>query len=199
MIDWFREWSKGIVTAVIIGTLIEMILPDNNSKKYIKIVIGIFIVYTIIGPAINQFSKTNLDEFFDTDEYIETSSNAIDQQSKNTPNVDDYIEKVYIQNLQSEIKTKLKTKGYIVGTINISIADDGSYIINKLEITINEKQVVNNNQKQAKTIVDTIRAVTVKIENSSEKSGVVSESDKNIIKQFICDNYDVPIDKIQVY
>ena len=43
MIDWFRAWSKGIVVAVIIATIIEMILPDNTSKKYIKIIKNRFI------------------------------------------------------------------------------------------------------------------------------------------------------------
>ena len=37
--DWISDWAGGIIIAVIIGTVIEMILPEGNSKKYIKMVI----------------------------------------------------------------------------------------------------------------------------------------------------------------
>ena len=38
-IEWLSNWSQAIIVAVIIGTIIEMILPEGNSKKYIKVVI----------------------------------------------------------------------------------------------------------------------------------------------------------------
>ena len=37
MLEWFRSWATGIIIAVIIATIIEMILPNSTSKKYIKI------------------------------------------------------------------------------------------------------------------------------------------------------------------
>ena len=39
MIDFLSNWAEQLVVAVIIATIIEMILPNNNNKKYIKIVI----------------------------------------------------------------------------------------------------------------------------------------------------------------
>ena len=43
MIEWISDWAGSIIVAVIIGTIIEMILPSGNSKKYIKMVIGVYI------------------------------------------------------------------------------------------------------------------------------------------------------------
>ena len=54
--QWFRAWSEGIVIAVIITTLIEMLLPENTSKKYIKTLLGMFLMYIIIFPVINKIS-----------------------------------------------------------------------------------------------------------------------------------------------
>ena len=36
MIEWVTSWAQGIIIAVIVATIIEMILPDGNCKKYIK-------------------------------------------------------------------------------------------------------------------------------------------------------------------
>ena len=37
--QWISNWIQGIIIAVVISSIIEMILPNGNSKKYIKVVI----------------------------------------------------------------------------------------------------------------------------------------------------------------
>lgn len=199
MIDWFRAWSKGIVVAVIIATIIEMILPDNTSKKYIKIIIGIFIVYTIISPVINQFTGEDISEYIKVNEVIETSSNVVESNeiSKNTTSS---IKKIYTQNLENDLKTKLKAKGYVAGYVSINISNDESYNIEKIDIKIDEKTAVAKEQKQTKTIVDNIKSVKIKIENNnSQNNEIINENDKNEIKEYIKTTYEVDINKINIY
>lgn len=199
MIDWFRAWSKGIVIAVIIASLIEMILPDNNSKKYIKIIIGIFVVYTIVSPVINQFSKTKLEDITKINNYIETYSKDVIEDNKVTFKSEDAIKQIYIQNLQSSIKSKLETNGYIASTINITLANDDSYNINTIELTISKKISANENKKTTVTIVDAIRDVTVRIDNKkSDNNSVINETDKNNIKKLLSENYDIVVDNIRI-
>ena len=48
---FINNWVQGIVVAVIISTIIEMLLPKGSMKKYIKVIIRyvylIFHHYTI--------------------------------------------------------------------------------------------------------------------------------------------------------
>lgn len=199
MNDWFRAWSKGIVVAVIIATILEMILPDNTSKKYIKIIIGIFIVYTIISPVINQFTGEDISEYIKVNEVIETSSDVVESNeiSKNTTSS---IKKIYTQNLENDLKTKLKAKGYVAGSVSINISNDESYNIEKIDIKIDEKTAVAKEQKQTKTIVDNIKSVKIKIENNnSQNNEIINENDKNEIKEYIKTTYEVDINKINIY
>ena len=53
MIKFLSSWVEGIAIAVIVASIFEMILPNGNIKKYVKIVLGIFIIFNIIGVAIN--------------------------------------------------------------------------------------------------------------------------------------------------
>ena len=48
MIDFFRVWCEGIIIAVVISIIIEAILPEGNIKKYVKVIISIYIVYAKI-------------------------------------------------------------------------------------------------------------------------------------------------------
>lgn len=199
MMEWFSSWSKGIVIAVIISTLVEMIIPDNNSKKYIKIIIGIFIVYTIISPIIEKLLGQDINEYIEVDNYIQASSSNVEENKDFQAKANESIKKIYVQNLQNDIKTKLKSKGYIAENININISNDDSYNIEKIEVKINEKVAVNENEKQTKTIVDTIRYIQVKIDNKNEENkSVIDENDKNTIKQLLKDNYDISENKITI-
>ena len=47
-----------------------MILPEGNSKKYIKVVIGIYVLFTIVSPNITKISgkEIQVSDIIDLDE-----------------------------------------------------------------------------------------------------------------------------------
>lgn len=199
MLEWFRSWATGIVIAVIIATIIEMILPNSTSKKYIKIIIGIFIVYTIISPVIGSFKGEDLNNYIKVENYIQSNSNAL-KTNEVSDNAQSSIKKIYSQNLQNDLKTKLKEKGYISNNINISISNDDKYNIERIDITVDEK-VTNSNQdeKQVKTIVDNIKAIKIKVKkDDSQNNAIITENDKNEIKEYIKQIYQIDLNNINV-
>ena len=54
----------GIVTA---GVLIDILLPEGDSSKYVKGVFALIVVLVIVTPAVRLFSGGDLDLGFDTD------------------------------------------------------------------------------------------------------------------------------------
>lgn len=199
MLEWFKSWATGIVIAVIIATIIEMILPNSTSKKYIKIIIGIFIVYTIISPVIGSFKGEDLNNYIKVENYIQSNSNAL-KTNEVSDNAQSSIKKIYAQNLQNDLKTKLKEKGYISNNINISISNDDKYNIERIDIKVDEK-VTNSNQdeKQVKTIVDNIKAIKIKVKkDDSQNNAIITENDKNEIKEYIKQIYQIDLNNINV-
>ena len=77
MINWISNWAQGIIVAVIIGTIIEMVLPEGNCKKYVKVVIGIYILFSIISPVISKMTGKTLQvsDILELDKYIENVEN----------------------------------------------------------------------------------------------------------------------------
>ena len=199
MLEWFRSWATGIVIAVIIATIIEMILPNSTSKKYIKIIIGIFIVFTIIITVIGSFKGEDLNNYIKVENYIQSNSNAL-KTIEVSDNAQSSIKKIYSQNLQNDLKTKLKEKGYISNNINISISNDDKYNIERIDIKVDEK-VTNSNQdeKQVKTIVDNIKAIKIKVKkDDSQNNAIITENDKNEIKEYIKQIYQIDLNNINV-
>ena len=133
MIEFLSSWAQGIIVAVIIATLIEMILPNSSSKKYVKVVIGMYILFTIVSPIIKKLggkdinlNTINIEKY---EQQISKSDNTISRkfEDNNTRSIKD----IYVSNLKADISAKLKEKGYEIDTSDIQIKDDENYTIEK--------------------------------------------------------------------
>lgn len=71
MIEFLSSWAKGLGVAIVVVSILEMILPNNKTKKYIRMVMGIYIIFNIISPFIEN--KDILDPSkLDLDTYVAT-------------------------------------------------------------------------------------------------------------------------------
>lgn len=192
MISWVSTWAEQIIVAVIIGTIIEMILPSGNNKKYIKAVIGVYILFTIISPILGKF--TNIDfSNLDYEKYFSElqTKQAISQNLATNNNQN--VEEIYINNLKLDMKAKLQKKGYSVENINLNIElEEENYgKINGIGLTVTKKE--NNEDKNTNTIlVDKIEEVEIgnnKTEKNSKKK--ISNKDKSEIKEYLSSVYEV--------
>lgn len=148
MIEFLSSWAQGIIVAVIIATLIEMILPNSSSKKYVKVVIGMYILFTIVSPIIKKLggkdinlNTINIEKY---EQQISKSDNTISRkfEDNNTRSIKD----IYVSNLKADISAKLKEKGYEIDTSDIQIKDDENYTIEK--ITLKLIKMEQNREKQ---------------------------------------------------
>ena len=166
MLEWFRSWATGIVIAVIIATIIEMILPNSTSKKYIKIIIGIFIVYTVISPVIGSFKGEDLNNYIKVENYIQSSSNAL-QTNEVSDNAQSSIKKIYAQNLQNDLKIKLKEIEAKMDKLCLEMSN----IRKKYATILNEK--INNELKSLEMVNAKFNVNVNKIENQKyNKNGL---------------------------
>ena len=62
MINFMSTWVKNLSLALIIVSILEMLLPNNKTKKYVKMIMGLYILFSIISPFIDNKDKFNLNE-----------------------------------------------------------------------------------------------------------------------------------------
>ncbi len=189
MVAFFSSWAQGIIVAVIVATIVELLLPNGSSKKYVKVVVGIYILFSIIAPVVNEFANQdiNANEIFNLDKYeekMENSNNSILQkiESNNSRTVKD----IYVSNLEADIKAKLKDKGYEVTSIYIKAKDDENYTIEKISMTIKK-----NEKKETRNEI-TIGTITInKSKNNTVTDEEISRQNKQEIKEYLAKTYDI--------
>ena len=145
MIQFLSSWAEQIVLAVIIATIIELILPQNRNKKYIQMVIGIYILFNIISPIIKNKDTILTSGDYDLEKYESSSNYTIDQSS-----MDERIEKIYLEELENTTISKFQIAGIEVEKCNVDA-------------------VLNTNKKNAG-----IHLITVKIKGPVEQEKIDS-------------------------
>lgn len=205
--EWVSNWIQGIIIAVIISTIIEMVLPEGNCKKYIKVVIGVYILFSIISPVINKVTGNNLKlaDIFDLDEYIEAST------SNTYQNVNDaqerQIKEIYQNSLKNDMKEKVQTKGYKVINIFVDIEDNEQYSINEINLRL-EKQEEQEKVKKESSKIQEVNKVTIQIGESCDNEEVeqleegkkekLSILEKRELKQYLGNIYEIAEEKINI-
>lgn len=195
MIEFLSSWAQGIIVAVIIATLIEMILPNSSSKKYVKVVIGMYILFTIVSPIIKKLggkdinlNTINIEKY---EQQISKSDNTISRkfEDNNTRSIKD----IYVSNLKADISAKLKEKGYEIDTSDIQIKDDENYTIEKITL-----KLIKMEQKQEKNNEIVINTVEIVNTISQKDSKTLSDDDKQEVKDYISETYDIDKKNINI-
>ena len=126
--EFLNTWLQGIIVAVVIASIIQMILPNGNNKKYIKVVLGVYVVFQIITPVINKFFNSDFEvsSLIDIDKYTKKMK-TYEVSSKNTDinkTNEDSIKQIYIANLKKDIKTKLEDKDYLIKDVEVQVENN---------------------------------------------------------------------------
>lgn len=216
MIDWISDWAGSIIVAVIIGTIIEMILPNGNSKKYIKMVIGIYILFTIVSPVITKFTgnKFQISDTFNLDEYIEDAKNSVEIHNTLVEDNNQSIREIYISGIQDDLKAKLYSKGYEVNNIELDVSNDENYTINNIKVELEKLEEsddkensdtndinVNKIEKVDKVKINSSNVINDTNNNSNnkeEKSNNLSSGEIKSIKEYLSGIYEVNEDNITI-
>lgn len=194
MINAMSTWAKSIILAVIVSTIIQMILPEGNNKKYIKTVIGLYILFTIISPIISKISGENAtidvskyENYFNVESATTASANVIDKNLDNT----------YTSSIKADIKNRMKQKGYKVNSLdaNIELKNEESYgTINSLKISL-EREESNNNSN-----IQSVNKIEIKISNNTNevKQNNLTSMEKQEIKNYLSETYSIKKENIEV-
>ena len=198
MINFLKDWSNQIIIATIIAIILEMILPEGNNKKYIKMIIGIYVLFSIINPVISKVTGNGLEisdidysQYFD--DTIEISSNEFEENNSKL------ITQAYIDNIENDIKSKIGQKGYKVINCKINIIEDENSEnygkITNITLELNGIEEKSENTETSNNIQ--IENVEININNSKNEQGIdakentIQDKEIKIIKEYLSNEYSV--------
>ncbi len=178
MIDKLSTYAKSLIYIVIIIGILELIIPNGKNKKYIKVVMGMFVIFSIISPVVGK--RINVNE-----EIIEKYMNSSTSQKNKASENDENLKTIFKSKVKENVEAYLSSKGYECKNI---IVKEENYNIS--QICING---ISKNEKNA------INKIEINIKDtSSKKKDEVNNEEKNKIIEYIAKNYEINKENILI-
>ena len=97
MVNFLSSWVKNLCLPLIVVSILEMILPNNKTKKYVKMVMGMYVLFSIIAPFVEnknelKFDVENLYRQYSTE--TSTTTEVVDQTTMDSKLNELYEEKI---------------------------------------------------------------------------------------------------------
>ena len=187
MANSISMWAQGIIIAIIVGSIIQMLLPENKNKKYIKVIIGVYILFCIISPVIGKdlkFNELELDKYMNIEQINEEEENSI---------YDENIKQTFKNKIILNIQSQLKARGYESNNIQIDINDECKILKIKITEIIEYKENNTNQENKISNIsINKIDTSSDKKEDIEDKKAYgIATSDKNSIIDYLIENYQI--------
>ena len=150
-IEFLSKWIEGIAIAVIIASIFEMILPNGNIKKYVKVILSIYIVFSIISPFTDNKVKGDFDLSKKVDDYSENITNK--NYSKEEISTDKKLNKIYENTFEKELVQTIEKEGFKVYKCNVKgnfNAEEENAGISKISITLESKKILKKKDEENK-------------------------------------------------
>ncbi|NLM03572.1 MAG: stage III sporulation protein AF [Clostridiales bacterium] len=202
--DILRNWIITIVYVIILLTFMEILIPNNDNKKYINFVMSLIIMITIIRPIIDFIKPDeSIDEqISQISDYLEYNTMEKRLTYNNYFETESIIE-LYRQNLKDHIKKRVeKNADYSVHDIEISIEDNDEEnlgIIKGIEIILKETSDNKKNISNEK-IQDIKIKVTLNENNDTQQAHSINiDYEGDLIKDDLSYYYGLEKEKINIY
>lgn len=148
-----------VIGVVILGVLVDLVLPTGQMNKYVKSMFGIFTILVIISPVpklINQ--NFDFSQLF----YNQTST-TVDSDFLEVTN------KKIVKQMELSIEKSCENSGYLQIECKIeSILEDNKLIIKKVYINL-KNLVISQDQPHINKYTEIVQAVTQVVNVSKEQ------------------------------
>ena len=195
IVNFISSWLKDIVVLFILISIAELVMPKGNMKRYIDLIIGFLIIFTIISPFAKLINKE-----FSFDKTVFNYSNSSNLVNRNEEEFqmeqERQIEKLYKEKIKKEIIKLIEEEStYMVYDVVVNLVSEDEVYgeIYGLKIVLKED---DKNINENRISIEKIEVVDINKEPTSE----IQEEDDNYIelKNILSYKYNIEKDKISI-
>ncbi len=145
--EWLRDWIMQVAGVIVLGAISDMIMTDGTMKKYVKIVMGLVLVFTVIRPIVN-ISPSSIDIESPKDSQLKAAEvkNRLGKQEQ------ELVFDIYCEKLQQNIENHVYTKWGCEADADVIVEKEDKNRfgnITSVHLKINDKKTVDRESIRA--------------------------------------------------
>lgn len=190
--SFLTEWITNIIVFILLATVIDMLLPSSNMKKYAKIVTGLILITIILTPLLKLFT-TDFDAALASMDWKQSTSqsveNSIELKKKEIQaSQRAYIlEQMAVQMKNDAEKEMMDRHNKVIASVSIQAED-----LDRLPESITSVTVHLTEEKD-----DSVEAVQmVEIDSQDQKVSRKETEDNSGIASFLAEKWNLTQDQL---
>ncbi|MCF6096683.1 stage III sporulation protein AF [Thermovorax subterraneus] len=191
MVASLSSWIKQVILVVIFTLFVDLLMPSNDLRKYIKVTLGIIVIIAILNPII---SLLKADKFFDgiqleAMEYLDEDSISNQAEKLKQKHIKMALE-LFEKELEEKLVRQLKQiTSLAVYKTDVKVNQDGS--IKEIHLVINKDSL--QHPKNVEKVFVSLDSQPSNIPNINSMKDEIKK-----IKEYLSAFYEIPETNISV-
>jgi stage III sporulation protein AF len=81
--DWLGGWLRSLIMVILLATFVDLLLPSSTMQRYVKTVMSLLILVTLLSPVLQLFQKKwSVDSMITAVEYKQNTMNRAQESRK---------------------------------------------------------------------------------------------------------------------
>jgi len=205
MLDTISDLVRNVTIIVLIAGFLEMLLPQGEIKKFVKAVLGLFILISILNPLLGLFDKNVVSEVLAWQDPIQENmelNSILDEGKEISEEMNKKALEMYRVNAAKQIETVVKlVKGVVWVEAKVKMAENlanqGLESIEKVVLRVGTA----DKEKQEESIKE-IEPIEIDLSNPPTKttstSGPATGEIKENIRETLMNFYSLRAEQIEI-
>ncbi|MCH5584182.1 stage III sporulation protein AF [Shimazuella sp. AN120528] len=200
--EWMSDWIRQIILIIFIATFIDLLLPSSSLERYVKLIMGLIIIVSILQPVLqlvlheDKWLKvsTLLAPALDMDQY--TSLRKIQENSSELTRVQqEAIKQQFQSSITSWIEKQVAQKYHVkvVSAKVIANIDQETPVIQKIEV-----KGVKTGESPASEVVKSIEPIEISRDMKKEEMSKQDAKVQQEIQYFIGSAWNIDTKQVAV-
>jgi|GEM_PF-2569757 len=214
MMSFIGEWIKHIVLLILLATFVDLILPNTNMKRYVKLVVGLLVILMILSPILQLF-KFDFDRMLVSIDHLLTEKDSAFQLRLDEKKQDilDLQETAVMNDVtlrwEQEMTTQIEQE-FEVDVLDLNLVlkkNQEQVMVEECAIVLQERKFSQESSDLPSAEIERIepvQVVSVDLSSSSEirdQQGSITKKEKNLEKKvlkFVQVEWNISVDKISI-
>jgi stage III sporulation protein AF len=205
---WLTLWLKKIILLVLLAAFLDLILPNTSMQRYVKMVMGLILLITIISPVFSLFRVSPEDLALRLNRYQDQFSNTPGEEWRSIAGrlagqQDEQMTQYVEQQMEAAIRAQVKSDfGLEPRSVEVSldVKNGEQPEIKQIELAIGEEQTAADNSG-----IKPVQSIDIRLDetkpDAQEAKPVFGQSNPlyRRIAGAVAREWNVPPDQVKVY
>lgn len=142
LLEWLTFWITQILIFIIVATIVDLMMPTNNMRKYVTFVLRLFLLYIFLQPMMLLFSINMQDISYYVDDMFTIEAKQYDAMYERLDKEANAMQIKQMENVVSDIENQWKR------VANEHLTQQNLGEIERIQIILSENTLQEKDVKQ---------------------------------------------------